>query len=128
VTLAERPRSLTIPDEAVFSEGGGNFVYVVNPDSTVARTTLTLGSRDSSRVEVLHGLEDGQVVVRTGHQKLFPGAKVMPISDLTAMAAGGAAAGAGAAHADAPPPAGAAAHDTSTRAKAAGTRSGSSRR
>ena len=31
-------------------------------------------------VEVINGLAAGTSVVRAGHQKLFPGAKVMPIS------------------------------------------------
>jgi hypothetical protein len=30
-------------------------------------------------VEVVSGLEAGQAVVRAGHQKLFPGARVMPV-------------------------------------------------
>jgi len=31
-------------------------------------------------VEVLGGLEQGMTVVRAGHQKLFDGGKVMPMS------------------------------------------------
>ena len=31
-------------------------------------------------VEVVSGLEDGMQVIRAGHQKLFDGAKVMPIN------------------------------------------------
>ncbi len=85
VTLAERPQALTVPDEAVFAEGSQSFVFVVGADSTVQRTAIELGIRDSSRVEVVHGLEAGARVVRTGHQKLFPGARVMPILDGMAM-------------------------------------------
>ena len=95
VTFSERPNSLVIPDEAVFAEGNQSFVFVVKPDSTVARAAIELGSRDSSRVEVLQGLEPGTTIVRTGHQKLFDGAHVMPIPE-QAMAAGGGAAPAGA--------------------------------
>jgi len=105
VTLAEHPQALTVPDEAVFPEGAQFFVFVVGPDSTVQRTAIGLGIRDSSRVEVVQGLTAGARVVRTGHQKLFPGAKVMPIADASAMGApGGAAAGATAAKAPAAKP------------------------
>ena len=83
VTLASRDRALTIPDEAVFAEGSSNFVYVVKADSSVSRTVVQLGARDSSRVEITRGLSAGQTVVRTGHQKLFDGAHVMPV-DLAA--------------------------------------------
>ena len=89
VTLAERPRSITIPDEAVFAEGNGSYVFIVKPDSSVAKVAVSLGARDSARVEVLHGLEPGQTVVRTGHQKLFEGAHVIPVSDIAAMMGGG---------------------------------------
>ena len=80
VVLSERDRALTVPSEAVFVEGQQAFVYVVGADSVVVRTPLTLGTRLPNRVEVVSGLESGAQVVRAGHQKLFPGAKVMPIS------------------------------------------------
>jgi len=81
VSLAERARALTIPDEAVFAEGNQTLVYVVKPDSTVARTAVVLGTRDSSRVEVVRGLMAGDRVVAAGHQKLYPGARVVPIGE-----------------------------------------------
>lgn len=74
--LSQRNSAITVPSEAVFSEGGENFVYIVKQDSTVTRSALTLGTRLADVVEVLHGVGPGQVVVRTGHQKLFEGAKV----------------------------------------------------
>ena len=80
VVLSERAWALTVPSEAVFVEGQQAFVYVVGPDSVVVRTPLTLGTRLPHLVEVVSGLESGAQVVRAGHQKLFPGAKVMPIS------------------------------------------------
>ncbi len=77
--LSERPSALTIPNEAVFGSGNQSFVFVVKPDSSVARVAVTLGTRMSDVVEVLGGLEPGMTVVRAGHQKLFDGGKVMPI-------------------------------------------------
>ena len=79
VVLQERAQALTVPSEAVFVEGGQAFVYVIQPDSMVTRTSLVLGTRLSDVVEVLEGLEAGQQVVRAGHQKLYEGAKVMPV-------------------------------------------------
>lgn len=77
--LSERPDALMIPDEAVFAEGNQALVYTVGPDSTVMPIPITLGSRQADVVEVAAGLEPGARVVRAGHQKLFPGAKVLPI-------------------------------------------------
>jgi membrane fusion protein (multidrug efflux system) len=78
--LSERPNALTIPSEAVFGSGNQTFVFIVKPDSTVARVALTLGTRMSEVVEVLQGLEPGMTVVRAGHQKLFDGGKVTPVA------------------------------------------------
>ena len=79
VALAERQRALTIPDEAVFAEGNQMYVFVVDDSSKVSKTAITIGSRDSSRVEVVGGLKPGARVVAAGHQKLYEGAKVMPV-------------------------------------------------
>ncbi len=77
--LGQRTNAITIPNEAVFGSGNQSFVFVVGPDSTVARVPLTLGTRFSDVVEVVNGLEPGMTVVRAGHQKLFDGGKVMPM-------------------------------------------------
>jgi membrane fusion protein (multidrug efflux system) len=94
VVLSQRDKAITVPSEAVFSEGGKNFVFVVKADSTVTRSELTLGTRLSDVVEVVAGLQPGQQVVRAGHQKLFEGAKVIPVqSGAGAPGAPGAAGG-----------------------------------
>jgi membrane fusion protein (multidrug efflux system) len=80
VRFSERAGALTVPDEAVIAEGDQAFVYRVGADSVVARVPVTLGSRQAARVEVASGLAAGDRVVRAGHQKIFPGAKVLPVS------------------------------------------------
>lgn len=80
VVLSERDNALVIPSEAVFVEGNQALVFAIQADSTVARTPVELGTRLRDKVEVLSGLAAGAKVVRAGHQKLFPGAKVIPIS------------------------------------------------
>ena len=91
--LGERPLALTVPDEAIFSEGDQSFVYIVKPDSTVMRQAIVLGTRDSSRAEITQGLKAGDRVVRAGYQKLFEGAKVMPVPSAAAGGPGAASAG-----------------------------------
>jgi membrane fusion protein (multidrug efflux system) len=77
--LSERPSAITIPNEAVFASGNQSFVFIVKPDSTASRVPVTLGTRLADVVEVVGGLQAGAQVVRAGHQKLFDGAKVMPV-------------------------------------------------
>lgn len=78
--LNKRPNAITIPNESVFASGNESFVYLVNADSTVSRVALTLGTRTTDMVEVVEGLEAGMNVVRAGHQKLYDGARIMPIA------------------------------------------------
>ena len=80
VILSKRPEALTIPTEAVFANGDQSFVYIINSDSTVAPAPVTLGLQLPGVVEIVNGLEPGMQIVTAGHQKLFPGAKVMPVN------------------------------------------------
>jgi membrane fusion protein, multidrug efflux system len=93
--LAERSQAVTVPDEAVFAEGDRNFLFVVQPDSTVVRRAVKLGARQPGRVEIREGLQGGEKVVRAGHQKLFEGAKVQAVTstESTTPAPGGTAGG-----------------------------------
>ncbi len=79
VILARRDNAVTVPAEAVFVQGNQSFVYVVGADSSVAMSPVSLGTRTAATVEVVDGLTAGATVVRAGHQKLYPGAKVMPV-------------------------------------------------
>ncbi len=94
VVLASRENALTLPSEAVFILGGQMMVYVVGADSTISPRPVTLGLRLADAVEVLAGLAPGEQVVRAGHQKIYPGAKVLPLP--AAAAAAPAAPGGGA--------------------------------
>jgi membrane fusion protein (multidrug efflux system) len=89
--LSQRPNALTIPSEAIFAEGDQSYAYVVKKDSTVTRSALTLGTRLPDAVEVVKGLEPGMTIVRTGHQKLFEGAKVIPVGSRPGGGSGGTA-------------------------------------
>jgi membrane fusion protein, multidrug efflux system len=77
--LRSHADALTIPNEAVFGSEGRTYVYVIGQDSTVHRTAVTLGTRTAEIVEVLRGLPQGAQVVKSGHQKLFDGGKVLPV-------------------------------------------------
>jgi membrane fusion protein (multidrug efflux system) len=61
----------------------------------VERTALTLGTRQADAVEVVQGLSNGDRIVTAGHQKLFPGAKVIPTEAGAAPSGPGGAGGAG---------------------------------
>jgi membrane fusion protein, multidrug efflux system len=81
--LSQRMNALTIPDEAVFAERDQSFVFAIKSDSTVTRAPIVLGTRLRGSVEVLKGLAVGEKIVRAGHQKLYEGAKIIPIVSQT---------------------------------------------
>ncbi|HUL45281.1 MAG TPA: efflux RND transporter periplasmic adaptor subunit [Bacteroidota bacterium] len=83
VVLSERSNALTVPNEAVFASGNQSFVFVVKPDSSATRVPVTLGTRLPDVVEIVQGLQPGMTVVRAGHQKLFEGARVIPVASQT---------------------------------------------
>jgi multidrug efflux system membrane fusion protein len=52
------------------------FVYVVQPDRTVALRNVKLGPLDGQRLAIAEGLAPGELVVTDGVDRLRPGAQV----------------------------------------------------
>ena len=65
-----------VPQAAVQRGPRGNFVYVVEPDSTAHRRTVTIGYEDEVGSVVSSGIEAGEHVVVDGASRLTDGAKV----------------------------------------------------
>jgi membrane fusion protein (multidrug efflux system) len=82
LSLSERGQALTLISEAIFLDQNQAFVYVIKPDCTVVKTAVKLGSRTLQAVEIVEGVRGGDKVVKAGHQKLFEGAKVIPVSSI----------------------------------------------
>jgi membrane fusion protein (multidrug efflux system) len=80
VVLSEKQHALTIPNEAIFAKGNQSFVYVVKKDSSVTAVPISTGLQFPDIVEVVDGLNNGMEVVKAGHQKLYEGAKVIPVN------------------------------------------------
>ncbi|MGE4047400.1 MAG: efflux RND transporter periplasmic adaptor subunit [Acetobacteraceae bacterium] len=68
--------ALVIPTAAVQHGPAGQYVYVVKPDSTVARQPVEV-SRDNGRFALIaKGLDEGQTVVVDGQSRLQSGSRV----------------------------------------------------
>ena len=76
--IQEKPEALTIPEHSLVPQGDQQFVFRVKPDSTVDMVPVKTGIREAGVVEIIAGLERGDTVVVSGHQKIGPGSKVMP--------------------------------------------------
>ncbi|MGF7150737.1 RND family efflux transporter MFP subunit [Sphingomonas zeicaulis] len=68
-----------LPESAVLSDQKGNYVYIVNPDNTVARRDVTTGGVTDTGIAVLSGLNGTEKVVLSAGAFLNPGDKVEPV-------------------------------------------------
>ena len=78
LTLTVRQQALVIPEMAIFRtlENDEAIVYVVGPGNVAAMKTISIGERMPGKVEVLSGLEEDDLVIIEGTQKIGPGAPV----------------------------------------------------
>ena len=79
LTLTIRQQALVIPEMALFRtlEGDMAMVYVVDSESAAEMKTVSIGERMAGKVEVLNGLDYGDLVIVEGTQKIGPGAPVV---------------------------------------------------
>lgn len=69
---------VVVPDLAVTKQmgSGDRYIYVVKPDNTVSYQKVELGQRIDDSFEIIAGIEDGDMVVTSGHSRLNNGKKV----------------------------------------------------
>jgi multidrug efflux pump subunit AcrA (membrane-fusion protein) len=65
-----------VPEEALGTDQGQRFVYVVNERNEVSYRRVAVGKLHEGLRVITSGLEPGERVVVTGLQRVAPGAKV----------------------------------------------------
>jgi RND family efflux transporter MFP subunit len=78
LSLRERKNALTIPLEAVSRNGEEATVLAVNPENVVEERKVRLGVEDSTRIEVLSGLSEGERVIIGNRSEYHNGEKIQP--------------------------------------------------
>ena len=73
--------SLAVPDTSIIMEGEKAFVYKVSSENIVNKTEVKIGNRNEGRIEILLGLNEGDLIVAEGLKKVFPRAKINPIKE-----------------------------------------------
>ena len=81
LTVSTVHGAVTVPNAALQTGAPGNFVYLVQPDSTVAVRAVKLGVADAGKTQVLSGLAVGDRVVVDGADRLRDGARVIVPGD-----------------------------------------------
>jgi RND family efflux transporter MFP subunit len=78
LSLRGKKNVLTIPLEGVTRNGEVSTVLLVNPQGIVEERRIQLGMEDASRVEVLSGLSEGDMVIVGNRSSVRNGEKVEP--------------------------------------------------
>ena len=81
---AQPVQALTIPRSAVLTDQSGDYAYVVDGQGKAQRQTLKLGQTTPTTAVVVNGLQEGQLVIIEGLQRVRPG---LPVSAGPAAAA-----------------------------------------
>lgn len=71
--------ALLVPEAAIAPGGEMNYVYRVDEDR-VARVGVMLGQRQEGKVEILHGLQEGDRILVSGLQKVSDGTLIHILS------------------------------------------------
>ena len=73
--------SLSVPDTSVMIEGDKSYVYKINEDNIANKTEVKTGLRVNKNIEVISGLNEGDIIVAEGLKKVRPRGKIKPIKN-----------------------------------------------
>ena len=71
--------NLSVPDTSIIMEGEKAYVYKISKENIADKTEVKIGIRKKGNVEILSGLEIGDVVAAEGLKKVRPKGKIKPI-------------------------------------------------
>ncbi|MEL0247025.1 MAG: efflux RND transporter periplasmic adaptor subunit, partial [Alphaproteobacteria bacterium] len=70
---------ISIPDTSIIMEGEKSYVYKISRENVAEKTEVKIGARKSGDVEILSGLNVGDIVAAEGLKKIRPMGKIKPI-------------------------------------------------
>jgi multidrug efflux pump subunit AcrA (membrane-fusion protein) len=78
LNLADAPGAVAIPIGALDSSGGTNKVYAVDGSGVVHIRSVSTGIQSPQFVQVLSGVQPGEIVILGNHSGLQDGERVQP--------------------------------------------------
>ena len=72
--------SLSVPDTSVMVEGDKSYVYLIDDENTANKTEVITGLRGDKNIEIISGLNVGDIIVAEGLKKVRPQGKIKPIT------------------------------------------------
>ena len=71
--------SLGVPDTSVMIEGDKSYVYKIDDENMANKTEVETGLRSDKNIEIISGLNEGDIIVAEGLKKVKPQGKIKPI-------------------------------------------------
>ena len=72
--------SLSVPDTSVMIEGDKSYVYRINNENVAIKTEVKTGLRNQKSIEIISGLNEGDLIAAEGLKKVKPSGKIKPIN------------------------------------------------
>ncbi len=73
--------SLSVPDTSIMMEGDKSYIYTVSDENITNKTEVEIGLRGDGKVEILSGINEGDLIVAEGLKKIRPRGKINPIKN-----------------------------------------------
>jgi len=86
LTLAQQPRAIVVPSQAIQNGQTGQFVFVIKPDMTVEARPVAIDRSSDGQTVIAKGLAAGEQVVTDGQLRLVPGVTKVELKQATAPA------------------------------------------
>ena len=71
--------SLSVPDTSIMVEGDKSYVYKISKENIAIKTEVKTGLRSDKNIEIVSGLNEGDIIAAEGLKKVRPGGKIKPI-------------------------------------------------
>ena len=85
LTLAQQPKAIVVPSQALQNGQQGQFVFVIKSDMTVETRSVTIDRSTDGQAVVAKGLETGEQVVTDGQLRLVPGITKVELKQVAAV-------------------------------------------
>ena len=72
--------SVGVPDTSIMVEGDKSFVYKISDKNIANKINVATGIRSNKNIEIISGLNEGDIIVAEGLKKVQPKGKIKPIN------------------------------------------------
>jgi membrane fusion protein, multidrug efflux system len=77
--IEKKDNALILPDQVILNDDRGNYVFVLNPDTTVSKKYVQLGIQQNNRNEILSGIDENDNIIFQGQNLIADKMKVRAV-------------------------------------------------